>query len=286
MRSATWLALLTGCGAPISNAAFYEDELFLSGFPSFGSLASPVQLREAPVGDSVALSLAVSAAADLDGVTAPLAASGEILRQVDPTEREALLRVWDPVVTGLEVDGTPVEWAVRAEATRPMGGTTIEWTLEGSSAGSAWTLLGSGTWDGVSARYTWELGEHGALLQLADPLPVQISIETGPTEEGERMVLVEEVDPVGLGVAWHGLGEQSLSFGGSFALTEDTQTWPGALQAVHQPDLGGWAVGTLFTAEGELPVRICWNADGNDVFRSEGLSPIGAESDCPSEPTL
>jgi hypothetical protein len=259
-----WMA---GCGAPISNAAFYADETFLAALPSSEMLTPPVPLSSAPDGNSTVLSGAVEAAADLDALVEPVLAAAEALRGEPADERSDVLRSWDAVtVAALLPEGVAVFW-IRAEIVQPEAG-EITWTIEGASdSAGPWATLGSGSLGTAGQQdLAWDLGATAALT--GGDATGWMDAHGVVDDSGERAVDVQvrgEQPGSPTETAYALYGAYGFGWTGLFQVTEDGVSWAGYAVAAHT-DLGGRALGWTFSSAAPTRFESCWDAAGDAVW--------------------
>ena len=272
-----------GCGNPITNAQFYEDELFLAALPSPDRLAPPSEVRLARVGDSRLLAEAVEQSAHLETLMTLPALSGQALRETPTIERSETRRAWDPVETATIIEGDVVSWWVRGSVILPPGLNIATWTIEVSTtADGPWAPVGTGARDpSGTAEFTWDVFTHTQLLAVDSSIGViEVSV-TDATDDTPREVAVEEQVQVQLPFSWHGIHEGLIIWIGDIDLVGDGVRIPGAAQVHHVEDFGGYGFGTVLRETGDVPFQSCWDAQGNLLWHLGGaLDTFGAASDC------
>lgn len=282
------LALLPGCLAPVTNAAFYEDEEFLAAVPSEAWFGAPANLVEAQEGDAEILSQAKTAALDLEALLAPAVASGEALREIPATDRTETLRAWDEVPASMALDdGATLSWWVRATLIRP-DGLAVEWEIEvAENRIGPWAVLASGRHE-ASGAGTWTLDMESTASSYDWPLPGTLEVDyseqsldgSGP----HRFVQVEHKPPVALDGyqrQWALYADGGFTWTDLLHVTDDGQGWPG-VAVVFQIAAGGRAEGRVYRDSEEILFWSCWDPNGDFVWRegSSGIAAAGTEEAC------
>lgn len=289
MRCSLGLILAVGCGSPISNQRFIEDELFLAALPGGPRTAAPAAVREAQVTDASLLLHAVEAAAELESLTLILHVSGEALRGQEPDERTDVLRRWGSVPTAATHGGQALLWWVSGSVIQPAGGGDLEWVLAVSEEdGGPWVDVGSGRHDpGGHGTVAWDLDAADAIAQLQreESLgPMELEYEE-LLDTGEPETRYAFPEAVGLPPSYRVQGEEILGWSGPLALTDDGAEWPGAA-TVRVQQHGGRGEGGVELGGDGLAFEACWTSEGEAVWQGgdPGIESFGRESDCPTGP--
>lgn len=287
-----WLVLLAACGAPISNAPFLEEARFLGALPSRERLGPPANVFLAPSSDSSVLSAAKQAATEYDAlVTLPILI-GDRLRGVVPTQRTDIRRAWDPTELLLDPSGSlPVAassltaWIQGSVEIPSSGDLVLELQLARDRDGP-WTQVASGTYDGERAgTLSWDLAATATALELQPTIPLaglEVNFDDlGQDDLGDRQLDASYGHAASIAQLWVIVSDAVLGFSGLLQVTEDGALLPGGATVVHTA-YGGWGVGTVLTATGELAFETCWSEVGLTVYEDgdEGVRRSGDRSAC------
>jgi hypothetical protein len=274
--------VLLGCGAPISNAVFYEDAAFLAVLPSAHELHAPVAFATAPDGSCDLLLGGVDAAAALDAAVGPAAASGDALRAEPADERSDVHRRWDPVTVAATVPDGVAVWWITAEIVRPQGGATSFTMDAATDADGDYAPIGSGSMSSDGAvTLAWDLAVAGELVGT----DATGTLEASWTDitDAERQVDVQVVDGDGLptGPAWSLVGTDGFAWSGFFTVTDDGAQLPGWTLAV-QTEAGGRTRGQVWRDAEPLAFEACWDGDGKQIWLDgdAGIAADGDEAGC------
>jgi hypothetical protein len=204
--------LFVACGDPVSNAVFYEDALFLAGFPDDVRFGPPALIAAAPPGDSVWLAAAQGVSTGLALELGPALILGAALRDTPPDLRTDTYREWAPFPVVGPLGGSA--WA-RAEATRPESG-TVTWTVEVSpDATGPWIEAGSGRHEPSGAGQTL-IRMRGDDLRF-DPEVLVLDYDVAESGRFLEIALVDPrvpgADPLGY---WQINGDDSVAWTGTF----------------------------------------------------------------------
>jgi hypothetical protein len=296
------LALLAGCGNPISNALFLEDAEFAAAVPSFEQLRIDFPAQDTsysgadipPPGHASDLrSQSAAVAANLELTLADLAALGTFIRTDEPSLREEDLRSWGP--SSLENGSRSL---LLVDVVRS-GEAQYDWAfMLGESSAGPWQPFFEGTHysgatvaegDGVLEADIGSLADalgqerEGRVLldyDLREGVEVQLDLRGYRETEADRAVDIRyryEADGAGAGDFQYGL-EAELSPGDALERVGVRTRWKAstAMRAdsrMEEGDLGS----EVFT------MSQCWDESGVLVFQDDSwdlLPEIGAESAC------
>ncbi len=290
------LALLAGCGSPITNAPFLEEAGFQAALPSRARLGPPEQILLAPnAADNPLLLAAKQAAAEYDQLIELPVDVGSALREIPPDERTEVRRAWAPTELVLPspeaLPAPPSEasfvrvWA-QAEVIRSVDG-DFALTVELSpSAGGAFTQVAFGreNADGTGAL-VWDFPATLQVLGLPvgdAALVYRADLSSLETEGGEdRLVEVDYGEPPTVARSWTIGGESLLVFTGRLEVSTDGVARPGWALVVHRRG-GGWASGAVLDADQERTFEACWDGWGTLTYHDgdAGVRVLGDSSRC------
>lgn len=280
-RRLAGLVVLGGCGAPISNDVFYEDEAFLAPLPSEARLALPDALVGAEAGDCAVFAAALDAADSYTDVVAPIIAAGEALRVEPPDTRTESLRAWEAVTVAAETGaGAAFGW-VSAEIVRPDDGAAT-WTMSiAADAGGPWIEVAAGDGDTAAADFTWSLDASDPVFGLSIGGSAAVGWAGETTDTQEVTVDLRAADAGTTVRSWATYGGLAFGWTGTFSVTDDGEALPGWAVALHQGD-GGRAEGAVVQNDGESRFVVCWDADGDVVYEGgdAGMNAGGDEGAC------
>ncbi len=295
MRSCGVLVGLVACGSPISNAPFLEEARFLGALPSRERLGPPERVFLAPNSDNAVLDAAKRSATEYDElVTLPILV-GDRLRGVVPTQRTDIRRAWDPTELLLDLSealppgagqGSLAAWVQGVVEIPASGDLQLEIELALAQEGP-WERVATGTYDGSSAgTLSWDLAASASALKLAPSVPLaQLDVtfdDLAQEEQAERQLDVAYGHTASIAQLWVIVSDSVLGFSGLLQVTEDGALLPGGATVVHTP-YGGWGLGTVLTASGELAFETCWSEVGLTVYAGgdEGVRRSGSRDACP-----
>jgi hypothetical protein len=296
------VALLTGCGNPISNALFLEDAEFAAAVPSFEQLRIEFPVQDSggtgwsiPLpGHSTDLRAQSAAVAEhLEQTVAELAVLGSFIRTDEPSLREEDLRSWGPaslengsrallLVDVIRSGLGQYDWAFM------LGESSAgPWQpfFEGTHYSGATVAEGDGRLEADIGALATALGQEreGRVLldyDLRQGVLAQLDLRDYRESVAERAVDIRyryEADGSGSGDFQYGL-EAELIEGDELERVGVRTRWKAstAMRADSRME-GGDLRDEAFT------ISQCWDEAGALVFQVDSwdlLPPIGSESDC------
>lgn len=248
MRTLPCIALLTGCAEPISNAVFYEDDVFASALPAPEDLDGPAW-RGTHASNRYLMS-ADTAFSTLDAITTLVSDAGAAVRERSPSERTADLRAWGPFPYAID-DETG---ELRVEALR-LDTRRIDWTVEWQVGEVPGRIVADGSTDteAGSGSMSWTLDEDGWVADF---------------DRGETSLRVDPEDPTDPRGWWY----EGTVAGWSGAVQLEGDTSPGIATLVHLPTVGGWWVSSAWEG-GASTTSACWGPSGEPTWEGEGDTP-------------
>jgi hypothetical protein len=253
------LALLWGCGDPISNRVLEEDAAFQAALPTSTRLYAPRDLLDAMVVDAEVLDRARSAAWEVQELFATVVASGDELERSDPSLRNRNRREWTSAQVATAYAGTTRSFFVRGSVWR-LSDDRYQWTIEvAADPGGPWRTAGAGAHDEERGSLTWHLDAVHESFQIEGGLGdliVAYDTSFGVTTATLTMPTLERT--------WFVDGGGAVRFDGPFALTGEEL--PGMAEVVVIPGMGGRGEGTLEGPGLVIPFSACWDHEGRSTW--------------------
>ncbi len=302
-RSAPLLALLVGCGNPISNALFIEDAEFLAAIPSFDShgvefpwVESEIVALDVPLplpGHAADLrAQSAGVAANLEATLSDLMMLGDFIRSDEPAVREDDLRSWGP--SSLE-NGTRSLLLVDIVRSG-LGQYDWAFMVSESSAGP-WDDFYRGThYSGATVAegdgsFEADIGELAAALgeEREGRVEVVYDLREGTSIELDIRDYSEAAEDAPLNAHYDYVasadGSADFQYGLEAELSEGDAMERVAVRTRWKANTAMRADSKMYDGDlqDEFTISQCWDASGELVYQEDSwelLEPIGSESDC------